>query len=268
MTPRLDIGKVFARVFETYRAQAAVVIPAAFIVFLPVSLVSGLAYEGGSGCSRSWLRRREWWAPCGCRAWWSAQVADIQDDHRDESVGSLFAKVRPVLGTVILAGILSSIGIVLGLLLLIVPGLVLLTWWSLIIPVIVLERTGVGRSFGRSREIVRGNGWRVFAIVVLLALLQGILGAILGSILGALVDAEAGRAAGELFINVLIGPLSAIAVAVVYFDLTRGGGAGAREDALDAWGTPQPLGGRDAPLHPPISGAPERPARPTHPPEE
>ena len=51
--------------------------------------------------------------------------------------------------------------------LLIVPGLVLMTWWVLIIPVVVLERTSAGAAFGRSRELVRGYGWNVFGVIVL-----------------------------------------------------------------------------------------------------
>ena len=46
-------------------------------------------------------------------------------------------------------------------------GLVLLTWWILIIPVIVLEGTRAGEAFSRSRELVRGHGWSVFGVIEL-----------------------------------------------------------------------------------------------------
>jgi hypothetical protein len=160
MTPRLDIGKVFARVFETYRAQAAVVIPAAFIVFLPVSLVSGLAYEGGSGL----LTLLGFVAGVVGSLWLQGvvvgAVADIQDDHRDESVGSLFAMVGPVLGRLLLAGLLAAAGIGIGFLLLIVPGLVLLTLWSLVIPVIVLERSASPRRWSAASCARPWTTWR------------------------------------------------------------------------------------------------------------
>ena len=253
MTPRLDIGKVFARVFETYRAQAAVVIPAAFIVFLPVSLVSGLAYEGESGpltllgfvvgvVGSLWLQG----VVVGA-------VADIQDDHRDESVGSLFAMVGPVLGRLLLAGLLAAVGIGIGFLLLIVPGLVLLTLWSLVIPVIVLERSGVLASFGRSRELVRGHAWRVFAIVVLLGIAQAVVSGILRSALDDVAGSFAGYALGDLLANTLIGPVSAIAIAVIYFELVR---ARASDPAVDDR------------FSPPVAGPPERPVRPADPHEE
>lgn len=98
-------------------------------------------------------------------------VEDVRDGRSDLSLGETFSRVRPQLASILTAGVLASIGIFLGLLLLIVPGLVLLTWWVLIIPVVALERTSAGAAFGRSRELVRGYGWNVFGVIVLTILL-------------------------------------------------------------------------------------------------
>ena len=35
----------------------------------------------------------------------------------------------------------------------------------MIAPVIVVEHSGVMDSFGRSRELVRDNGWQVFGVI-------------------------------------------------------------------------------------------------------
>src|SRR6476619_5322799 len=51
------------------------------------------------------------------------------------ALGETFDLVRPRLGSIIVAGLLAGLGIVVGLVLLIVPGLVLMTWWAVIIPV-------------------------------------------------------------------------------------------------------------------------------------
>jgi hypothetical protein len=59
------------------------------------------------------------------------------------------------------------VGITIGFLLLIVPGLILITLWLLIVPAIMLENRGVLESFGRSRELVSGHGWSVFGVIVL-----------------------------------------------------------------------------------------------------
>jgi hypothetical protein len=98
-------------------------------------------------------------------------VEDVRDGRPDLSLGETFQRVRPQLTAIIVGGILAVLGIVLGLILLIVPGLVLMTWWVLIIPVIVLEQRRAGESFSRSRELVRGYGWGVFGVIVLTILI-------------------------------------------------------------------------------------------------
>jgi hypothetical protein len=98
-------------------------------------------------------------------------VEDVRDGRPDLTLGETFQRVRPQLGSIIVGGILAGIGILLGLVLLIVPGLVLLTWWVLIIPVIVLEERSAGEAFSRSRALVRGHGWGVFGVIVLTILI-------------------------------------------------------------------------------------------------
>src|SRR5262249_26383542 len=95
-------------------------------------------------------------------------VDDVRDGRIDTTVAEVFDRVRPYLGTLIVAGIVAGIVIAIGLVLLIVPGLVFLTWWCLIVPVVVNEQkgVGVGAAFTRSRELVRGHGWTVFGVVL------------------------------------------------------------------------------------------------------
>lgn len=59
-------------------------------------------------------------------------------------------------------GLLAYIGIVLGVILLIVPGFILFTMWSVALPTAIVERTGVVGSLGRSRQLTSGRRWRVF----------------------------------------------------------------------------------------------------------
>ena len=84
-------------------------------------------------------------------------VHDVRDGRADRSVGETYRAVQPRLPAAIVAGILAGIGIAIGLILLIVPGLFLLTIWSMLIPVIVIEGKSAGESFtplarGRARE--------------------------------------------------------------------------------------------------------------------
>jgi hypothetical protein len=145
-------------------------------------------------------------------------VDDVRDGRIDTTVSQVFERVRPNLGTLILAGILAGLGIAIGLVLLVVPGLVLLTWWSLIVPVIVLEGKHVGESFSRSRELVRDHGWTVFGVVVISAILSAIASGIIQSIfsfLGSFLRYWIGGAIA----SAIVGPFLAVALTLMYFRL-------------------------------------------------
>jgi len=152
-------------------------------------------------------------------------VEDVRDGRIDTTVGQVFERVQPFLGTLVVAGLLAGLGIAVGLVLLIVPGLILLTWWCLIVPVIVLEGKHVGESFSRSRELVRGHGWSVFGVVVITAIATAIASGIIQSIfsfLGSFLRYWIGGAIA----SAVVGPFFAIALTVTYFTL-RGLGEGA-----------------------------------------
>jgi hypothetical protein len=126
------------------------------------------------------------------------------------------------------AGILAGLGIALGLVLLIVPGLFLLTIWAVIAPVIVVENSRALDAFGRSRELVRGHGWTVFGIVVIVGLLSAIASSLLQAAFSFL----------PLFLEILVGstiaqavvaPFGAIALAITYFRLREAAGDVAAE---------------------------------------
>jgi hypothetical protein len=93
------------------------------------------------------------------------------------------------------------IALVFGLVLLIVPGLILLTMWSVAIPAMVEENTGIFGAFGRSRELTRGSRWRIFGLLIMLLVLFYLILAIIG-LLGfsatALTDLESSAAAPPL----------------------------------------------------------------------
>ena len=145
-------------------------------------------------------------------------VDDVRDGRIDTTVGQVFERVRPYLGTLIVAGILAGLGIAVGLVLLIVPGLVLLTWWCLIVPVVVLEGRRVGESFTRSRELVEGHGWTVFGVVVITAILTAIASGIIQAIfsfLGSFLRYWIGGAIA----SAIVGPFFAVALTLMYFRL-------------------------------------------------
>ncbi len=77
--------------------------------------------------------------------------------------------LKPVV-PIVLIGVLSTIIISLGFIL-IIPGIIFAVGYYVVIPVGVIERPGVGASLVRSRELVRGHGWRVFGLLIIITLI-------------------------------------------------------------------------------------------------
>jgi hypothetical protein len=162
---------VIREAWELYKGHWRHLLPISFVVYLSIAIVGALLTV-----ALTWLGALIAALISLVGLFWvqgalATAVEDIRDGRADLSIGETFGRVRPQLGSMIVAGVLAGIGVFLGLLLLIVPGLVLMTWWVLIIPVIALERTSAGAAFGRSRELVRGHGWNVFGVIVLTILL-------------------------------------------------------------------------------------------------
>lgn len=105
-----------------------------------------------------------------------------------ECLGTGLVRVLPLFAL----GLLSSLGIMLGLLLFIIPGIILATRWATAAPVLVAERTGVFDALGRSAELAQNNRWRIFWLMVIWVVLNYILEfaymGILGQMSGAMLS--------------------------------------------------------------------------------
>ena len=77
--------------------------------------------------------------------------------------------LKPVV-PIVLIGVLSTIIISLGFIL-IIPGIIFAVGYYVVIPVGVIERPGVGASLVRSCELVRGHGWSVFGLLIIITLI-------------------------------------------------------------------------------------------------
>jgi hypothetical protein len=160
-------------------------------------------------------------------------VSDVRDGRADLSVSETFSQVYPKLGTIIVVGILLGIAIAIGLFLLIVPGLYLMTIWIAVIPAIVLENRGIGESFGRSRELVRGYGWNVFGVIVLTILILIGVGIVVGLVLSPLADWLASLIQ-QVVANTIVTPFIVAVWTLVYYRLKG------REEAAPTELSPEP----------------------------
>ena len=174
---------VIGEAWETFKAHWRHLMPIALVVYVAVALISLvlvllLTWFGAILSFIISLIALFWVQGALVRA-----VEDIRDGRADMSLGETYERVRPQLPAIIVGGLLAGLGIALGLVLLIVPGLILLTWWIVLIPVIVLEERSAGEAFGRSRELVRGHAWSVFGVIVLTILVVIALNIVLSMLL-------------------------------------------------------------------------------------
>lgn len=246
MERKLDVGGTLSQAFSIYGSQAGVLLPVAFVLFLVVAVVNGLL--SATFILLPITLAVSVIASTLYQGTVVQLVRDVQDGRRDSSVGDLIQSVTPVLLPLIGAGLLAGIGIGIGFLLLIVPGLILLTIWAVIAPVIVVERKGILEAFGRSREIVRGNGWQVFGVIVIVFLIIFIARAVLGAIATGIDDSAGVQILFDIVASTLTAPIAALVATVIYFRLTgfdeqpavAGAGAGAGTPTGAATGTAPP----------------------------
>lgn len=240
MRPSIDVGGVVRRVFDIYVDQASVLMPAAAVVFVFTGILSSVLATGGPG-----LRFVSLLIGFVASVLFTGMVvelvADVQDGRRDSSPGQLLRAVTPVLSRLIMVGIVAGVAIGIGFVLIIVPGLILLTIWFVAAPVIVLERPRGLAALSRSRELVRGNGWPVFGVILLLYILVSVVSAGIE-----LAADSAGTGVGivvTVVIGVLTAPLVALASAVLYFELRAMAGGPAPGPGGRPAGEPPGVGG-------------------------
>jgi hypothetical protein len=133
------------------------------------------------------------------------------------SLVSVVSRVARVLPVVIAAQIVAGIGIGVGLLAFLIPGVYLLIRWAVVAQAATLEHTDWMGALRRSGELVRGNFAHVFGVVIVtLAVNVG-----LGEVASAISANKTGAA--DVIIGIVAGTIirsfAALTTAILYFDL-------------------------------------------------
>lgn len=208
-------GAIIGEAWAIYRAHWRHLIAVAVVVYLAISaLVLALAFLIGIFAAFVSLAGVFWLQGVLVKA-----VEDVRDGRADLTVRATLQSALPRINVLSATGLVASVAVGLGLVLFIVPGLVLLTFWAVVVPVVMLESTGVLRSFGRSQELVRGNGWNVFVVVVLTIVLVLAAGLIVGLLLEPVDPEWVESVAINVVANAVVAPFAAVAWTLVYFRL-------------------------------------------------
>jgi hypothetical protein len=214
----MQAGMIIGQAWELYKRHWRHLIPLALAVYILVAVLTLLltALLGWVGALLGFfvsLAGIFWLQGALVLA-----VDDVRDGHADLSIRETLNRVLPRLNTLTLAGLLAGLGILIGFVLLIVPGLYLWTIWLLIVPAIMLEGHGILGSFGRSRELVRGHGWSVFGVIVLTVAIMIAVG-IAVSIVEEVLDSSLVTFLLDIATETATAPFLALAWTLTYFEL-------------------------------------------------
>jgi len=244
---KLDIGRVAQRTFAVFGRNPAIYLGLAFVFgALPNAVWSYFigrsatgAFDFASPSIYLWFVLLVISSFMAATAY-DLALADLRGAPR--SPGEAMNNGLKLFLPLFAVNLLFYLALIIGLLLLVVPGLMILTAWCVAGPSLIDERTGITQVFGRSAQLTRNNRWRILGLLVLFVLASGIIQAIVGA-LGLATGFGAGallfsipRVIGTAIINTLLTAVSLVGVTVLYAelrDLKQGVGAESLSEVFD-----------------------------------
>jgi hypothetical protein len=153
-----------------------------------------------------------------------ATITDLNGE-KPQMGATLSAGLRVLLPIIVLT-ILAVLGVMAGFMLLIVPGIILALWWCVVVPVRVVENTGISETFGRSRALTKGYRWRILWLLLMIFVVAILLGFAVRLSMGLSLlenDPTTAFAIPSLIangvVNILFGGAVSVIVASIYYEL-------------------------------------------------
>ncbi len=252
MNNKLSVGEVLNKTFETYMAHWKPLLTIS-VIFQAIGAVIGVVLAmaiAGAVVSGSLVV-----GLVGGAAGMGAVVLvgmfqtgmttllvdDIRDGSHDSSFGELFERTKPKLGALFVAGLLSMIIVMVGIIFLVIPGIIMAILLSLVAVVVMLENTSGSGAISRSIDLVKSNFWSMLGLLVCAFLITAIFQAIVGGIFGAILgDNIVGEFVKSFVPSTITTPVSALVSVLAYNEITGGGN-----------GTDSGAGGSDSSQLPP-----------------
>lgn len=133
-------------------------------------------------------------------------------------VGEVALRGLQVLPVVVAAEVMATLGIALGFLALIVPGVLLSLRWAVVAQAAAIEEEGWLPALRRSARLTHGHYWRIFGLLFLTGLLTaGLMRGAAAIPLGS--SSGAGSVALGVVVHTLTASFAALTLALLYFDL-------------------------------------------------
>jgi hypothetical protein len=126
--------------------------------------------------------------------------------------------------------ILITIGVMLGMVLLVVPGIILSIMWAVAVPAHVVENVGITGSLGRSRELTKGARWKLFWLFLIFFVVAIGLTMVATVPMSFLAGSPLVFALFNVVVTILISVIGAVGASAIYFELrSKKEGVGAEQ---------------------------------------
>jgi len=162
--PPLAVGAILARSLSLFRLDFGKIVLAIGIVLL-LDLAEGLWSTQSGAIHQGWNALEELLEIC-------AQVVIILIGYarisgRPVTVRDVVLDSYQLFRSATAAWLLEAVAILIGLVVLIIPGLIVMTIFFVVLPACVIERTGAIGSLKRSVMLTKGHRWSVFGLVMI-----------------------------------------------------------------------------------------------------
>jgi uncharacterized membrane protein len=243
MRPR-TLGEILSEAFRIYKENAAKLLLIVAVIVVPLSFISAagvrllgepklhrvgttIEYSRSFGVTVAALLIG---AAIGVITWAILQAAMLRGaaqatigDPVDVEASYRWGLRR--FGSVLLLAILVGIVVVLGFILLIIPGIIFLVFLSVSEPALIVENRRGTEAMSRSWNLVRGHFWHALVVILVAAIITGVVQGILTAIGG---DNWFVRWIFTAIAQIITAPFTALVTVLLYLDLR------ARKEALTA----------------------------------
>lgn len=149
-------------------------------------------------------------------------VTKNASDHIEtgtSNLGASFNYTLSKLPSLLPAQLVTGILIVAGMLLFIVPGVIIAIMFSLVIPTIIIEQTGIFESLGRSRRLVGQRWGKTFVVMLISGIIVGIPLIVVNAIISYSAVSPLVSQLATNTVTAFLGPILPIALTYLYYSM-------------------------------------------------
>lgn len=247
--PALDMGRVIGRTWAALGAHGLILLPTGLLVVAAPEFVldflRGRFLSGGTAAQVGYYLVSILVGTAGAALLQGATAHAVVNGFEDRRAGP-GEVVRTALArfpVLMLIGVAVTIGISLGAVLLIVPGVLLALMCTVAEPVAVIERVGFAKALSRSGDLTRNHRWSILGLSVIYLVLVIALTGGMTLLTNAIVAANWVLDGWLIAIGILDAALqgmfsvvAAVGVSTLYFELRAIKEGGGRESVAAIFG--------------------------------